>query len=91
MLQTPTVISLLFWKKHKYDTELNEFIKHSVEGIKSQLTQSDFRISLANKCKIINKMVFFNIDLEYLNCKTLWSRSEKDTCDKINISNKTLI
>lgn len=68
------------------DPGLSEFIRHSVEsieGIKSQLIQSDFRLGLAKKCTIINKMVFFNTDLEYLNCKTLWSRSEKDTCEKI--------
>ncbi len=70
----------------KYDNNLRSFIGHSVEsieGIKSQISQSDFRLSLAKKCTIINKMVFFNTDLEYLNCKTLWNRLEEDKCDKI--------
>ena len=70
----------------KNDDSLRTFIRHSlesIEGIKSQILQSDFRISLANKCNIINKMVFFNTDLEYLNCKTLWNRLEEDKCDKI--------
>jgi molybdenum cofactor biosynthesis enzyme MoaA len=70
----------------KNDDSLRTFIRHSLEsivGIKSQILQSDFRISLANKCNIINKMVFFNTDLEYLNCKTLWNRLEEDKCDKI--------
>lgn len=70
----------------KNDDRLRTFIRHSlesIEGIKSQILQSDFRISLANKCNIINKMVFFNTDLEYLNCKTLWNRLEEDKCDKI--------
>jgi molybdenum cofactor biosynthesis enzyme MoaA len=70
----------------KSDNTLNAFIAHStesIEGIKSQILQSDFRISLANRCGIINKMVFFNTDLEYLNCKTLWNRLEGDKCDKI--------
>lgn len=70
----------------KHDDNLKIFIRHSVEsieGIRSQIMQSDFRISLANRCNIINKMVFFNTDLEYLNCKTLWNRLEEDKCDKI--------
>lgn len=70
----------------KHDDNLKTFIRHSlesIEGIRSQIMQSDFRISLANKCNIINKMVFFNTDLEYLNCKTLWNRLEKDKCDKL--------
>ena len=68
------------------DNELSTFVNHSIdniEGIKSQILKSGFRIGLANKCDIINKMVFFNTDLEYLNCKTLWNRLEQDNCNKI--------
>lgn len=70
----------------KFDDSLKNFLRHSIEsieGIRSQIIQSDFRVGLANKCTIINKMVFFNTDLEYLNCKTLWSRLEKDKCEDI--------
>ena len=66
--------------------ELKNFISHSaesIEGVKSQIMLSEFRLGLANRCSIINKMVFLNTDLEYLNCKTLWGRSEADSCEKV--------
>lgn len=70
----------------EHDENLRGLIAHSVasiEGIRSQIVQSDFRMNLAKKCNIIDKMVFFNADLEYLNCKTLWSRLESENCTSI--------
>lgn len=68
------------------DDIIKPFIRNtaeSIEGIKSQIYLSPFRFYLADKCNIIDKLIFLDTDLKYQNCKTLWKKNESDDCRKV--------